>query len=115
MREEDVGECRPIHPHQLVHHSEHTGLHVQIYDDDEGMESLVAAAPRTVFTIVEPNPSKSWVIALPPGTGARLGPSDIMVALHAECELGATEDSACICVAPSRIKQNPICILSRLG
>ena len=107
----------PLDPRTILRHVEHAPqiLGLQIYDDDAGMESLVAASPRIVFSIVEANPSKARVIPLPPGAAARLGPCDILVALHADCELGHTEDSVCVCVAPSRIKENPICILSRLG
>ena len=38
--------------------------------------------PLIVLTIVEPNPSKSRVIPLPPGADARLGQSDIYIGGH---------------------------------
>ena len=69
---------------------------------------------RVTFSIVEANPSRARVVPIPPGAAARLGPSDVMVALHTDFD-ATSETSGFISVGPSCIAQNPLLIWSRIG
>ena len=125
-------ELTPLTPKmnlQLVNGSENPArqlmLHAQREDtmghsyEDDGMEQTVPSEnSRLVFSIVEARPSKSRLIPIPAGASARLGPNDMLIAIHTDYESGAPgpdSERGIFSVSPSRVAQNPICVLSRVG
>ena len=99
--------------HELLHPPGQSDL---LYGSDDDAEMVVEAltCARLMFSVVEANPSKARVVPIPPGAGRRLGPSDVMVAVHKDFA-GVSEGAGVIGVAPSQIASNPILMLSRFG
>ena len=108
-----------VHPRDLQQDDQFLGSAVA---DDAGMEVItigaapaMAAGARLVFSVVEANPSKARIVPLPPGVARRLGPSDVQIAMHTDFAESLEGGEGMISVAPTRILQNPVLILSRLG
>ena len=55
------------------------------------------------------------MIPLPPGSSLRLGPDDIEIAIHRDCQLAGADAESVVGVGAMQIANNPVMVLSRLG
>ena len=97
-------------PRELLHRP--AGL---MDDGDGDIMDIVVPRTRLYFSVVEPNPSKARTIPVPPGASAKLGPTDVLIALHTDHSEGWMGESGVVSVAPSQIAVNPLLVLSRFG